>query len=441
MRKKWKTSPGTGLLAMAAAVAVLVASIQTLSVAAPDDEKGFVDLESACSLIVAYDETLEFGNDLWHQAQIKLDLYKVADATESPLYDTYGYAVKDPYKNLGIPENIEDTKDYTSEDWNKLSQEAAKVALGIAEGSFSGDEAVEGDTEEEQWPMEINLQDRGFPGLDAGLYLLIPRGLVDTGVIEGEDDERPVPGVDYTYVDVTTDEGTVEQKLVTCAYSKRYVYYSDPQLISLPNRETSDLGAEMNTADTTPWVYDVQMELKMSREYRYGNLQIIKDLLENDTLDRDSQSGWITDPATFVFEIDAVLYAQDANGEDDTQAAPLWSRTYNKAVHFTEAGLDDSILIEHIPAGAHITVTEVYSGAKYELDAEGSKTGVIDADDTISVSFANRYNRSKKNGYGITNHFEYQHSGTEGSGSWEFTGSNQGAPNAPAPAPGEPAEN
>ncbi len=438
MKKKWKTSPGTGLLAMAAAVAVLVASIQTLSVAAPDGQD-FVDVEKLCNLEVAYDPTLEFGNDLWYQAQIKLDLYKVADAVASPLYDTYGYAVNDPYKNVGIPEDISDTNDYTAEDWRELSQKVAMVALGLAEGSTGEMGTEEGETEEAQWPLEISLQDEGFQDLEAGLYLLLPRGLVDTGAIEGEEDERPVLGEDYMFIDEDGD-GT-EEKLVMIAYSKRYIYTFEPQLISMPNRETEDLTTEMNTADTTPWIYNVHLELKMSREYRYGNLQIIKELLEHDTLDRDSASGWITDPATFVFEIDAVLYAQDANGEDDTQAAPLWSRTYNKAVHFTEAGLDDSILIEHIPAGAHITVTEVYSGAKYELDAEGSKTGVIDADDTISVSFANRYNRSKKNGYGITNHFEYQHSGTEGSGSWEFTGSNQGAPNAPAPTPGEPAEN
>ena len=48
MKKKWITSPGTRVFAMAAAVVVLVAAIQNLSVAAPDG-LSFADLDQPCN--------------------------------------------------------------------------------------------------------------------------------------------------------------------------------------------------------------------------------------------------------------------------------------------------------------------------------------------------------------------------------------------------------
>ncbi len=418
MKKKWMTSPGRRLLAMAAGTAVLAAAVWMPSAAAPGGHE-FLDVQKPCSLEVAYEDNLDFGNDLWHQARIYLDLYKVADILPSEIYDAYAYAAQPAFEGLGLPDALETANDYTVEDWKEKSQEAARIALGIADGEAQSSEALVPD-------YTITLQEGAFPELEAGLYLLLPRGLVDAGVLEGEEDERPIPGADYLYVDADGD-GT-EEKLVTCAYSKRYLYTFEPQLISLPGKDTE---GEVYSSDEGEWVYNVRLNLKMSREYRYGSLQILKELSEHDTLDRDPESGWITDPATFVFEIDAVLYDQDEEGNDDPSKV-LWSRKYNKAVHFNGAGADDSILIEGLPAGTHVTVTEVYSGAKYELVTDDTLEGLVDADDTIAVSFENRYDRSKKNGYGITNHFEYGHSGAEDGEGWEFTGSQGSAAEGPA---------
>ena len=76
----------------------------------------------------------------------------------------------------------------------------------------------------------------------------------------------------------------------------------------------------------------------------------------------------------------------------------------------------DSI-VEHIPAGMNVTVTEVYSGSSYELTTEASQSTVIAAGDAerASVAFTNTYNNSINGGSGVENQFSH---GEEG---WDWT--------------------
>ena len=67
----------------------------------------------------------------------------------------------------------------------------------------------------------------------------------------------------------------------------------------------------------------------------------------------------------------------------------------------------DSLVIEHLPAGSIITVTEVYSGASYELMSDVSKTLTILADTVVEAEFANTYNEGLNGGTGLVNSFSY----------------------------------
>ena len=157
-------------------------------------------------------------------------------------------------------------------------------------------------------------------------------------------------------------------------------YLFQPYLIALPNRDA--VGEE--------WVYDVTVNLKPERQARYGALRITKKL-ENYHADKGD--------AMFIFQVEAVK-------DNET--------VYSNVVQLdmTKAGTE-SILIEKIPVGAKVTVTEIYSGAAYELTA-GEKTQVVEipprkADDgteqSAEVSFTNDYN-GKHFGTGVVNQFD-----------------------------------
>ena len=87
------------------------------------------------------------------------------------------------------------------------------------------------------------------------------------------------------------------------------------------------------------------------------------------------------------------------------------------ALNFNAAGTDRTV-VDSIPAGALVTVTEVYSGAGYQLAAGGSPTQqapVIAADGMVSVGFRNESSGSTTGGYGVVNRF-----GLDGNNNYEY---------------------
>lgn len=168
------------------------------------------------------------------------------------------------------------------------------------------------------------------------------------------------------------------------AQSAYYDYTFSPYLISLPNNYYYGTGND-------DWVYDVTgNQLKPEQEARMGSLEIDKQLLSyNETAGQ----------ATFVFQIDITTL----KGETETRQA---------AMNFTGAG-SDSLVIDEIPAGASVNVTEVYSGAGYEL-SEGSaatQSTQITADAAVSVSFQNEQDGTPDGGYGVVNHYSIDENG------------------------------
>ena len=178
-----------------------------------------------------------------------------------------------------------------------------------------------------------------------------------------------------------------------------YTYTFTPYLVSLPtNNYYSGNGA------SDDWIYDLTKEynsavgLKPEQHVRYGNLVINKELVDH--------NATFGNNATFVFQID--IRTLDEKTE-----------TRIEELTFDAAG-SHSVTIEKIPAGSHVTVTEVYSGASYELaSAKSQKTDIIANPEKKSevefrpaeVSFINKHNGRTNGGYGVKNNFKLDENG------------------------------
>lgn len=195
--------------------------------------------------------------------------------------------------------------------------------------------------------------------LDAGLYLMAARG----GGLED-------------YVDTNADGD-----IVTKACTGGYTYTFLPELIALPG----------SAPDTDKWLYDVEIVLKMQWEKneQYGSVKIVKTLEGY-----DGSHG----PAVFVFDVEVELDGKNVYSNVVT-------------IVFDKPGVEQ-LLVEGIPVGARVTVTEVYSGACYTLVTDKTKTVTISAaQEILTVSFTNRYDERPNGGHGITNHFRYGEDG------------------------------
>lgn len=178
-----------------------------------------------------------------------------------------------------------------------------------------------------------------------------------------------------------------------------YTYTFTPYLVSLPtNNYYSGNGA------SDDWIYDLTKEynsavgLKPEQHVRYGNLVINKELVDH--------NATFGDEATFVFQIDI----EKPDGKKETRIEEL---TFNAAG-------SDSVTIEKIPAGSHVKVTEVYSGASYELaSAKSQETDIIANPEKetevefkpAKVSFINKHDGRTNGGYGVKNNFKLDENG------------------------------
>lgn len=175
------------------------------------------------------------------------------------------------------------------------------------------------------------------------------------------------------------------------ALSDYYKYSFKPYLISLPNNYYYPDG------NSDEWVYDLTganaIGLKPEQEERLGNLKITKNL--------ENQNVTMGEKATFVFE---VTYTTPKDKENP--------KTDYVTLTFDKYG-DKTALIENIPAGSKVTVTEVYSGASYELVSEKEVSTEIAAGEEASVEFTNTHDGRPNGGYGVVNHY------TREEGTWD----------------------
>ena len=305
-----------------------------------------VELMEPCTVTTSLANS-EFSSDL-AGTDLVIDLYKVADAVAVPNADTYNYAMTETYSSLTIG------AERNNEVYEALTQAAAKIAV-------KNDVPVVKDA-----PFGTPITTTSDGGeLLPGLYLMLAhqKDLAD-------------------YVTVTVSEESGEEVLTTVANSSLFEYHFSPELISLPTKEMNGDGIIRD--DTPgPWLYEMDAHLKAEREERFGSLRIVKDLLTYET----------TEETLFVFDVTAVK-----NGE------VVYS---DVATLFFNAAGEKSTLIENIPAGAQVTVKEVYSGAHYVLTSAEEQTTEIKAADIVSVKFENDYDITRTGGHGIVNKFEY----------------------------------
>ena len=178
-----------------------------------------------------------------------------------------------------------------------------------------------------------------------------------------------------------------------------YTYTFTPYLVSLPtNNYYSGNGA------SDDWIYDLTKEynsavgLKPEQHVRYGNLVINKELVDH--------NATFGNNATFVFQIDITTLDEK-------------KETRIEELTFSAAG-NDSVTITKIPAGSHVKVTEVYSGASYELaSAKSQETDIIANPEKetevefrpAEVSFINKHDGRTNGGYGVKNNFNLDENG------------------------------
>ena len=181
-------------------------------------------------------------------------------------------------------------------------------------------------------------------------------------------------------------------------HTVRYTF--TPYLTALPSSEYTLTGT-----GSEDWDYDTEVGLKAGEETQYGKLNITKVLSNyNETLGRTS----------FVFQIE---------GRDETGTV-----VYSNVISTTHEGAgNETVTLDKIPAGLDVTVTEVYSGASYQIVGSDTDSDVIWSDSAVEagvaqgkgpngeagVTFTNEYGGGNRGGYGVTNHFD-----SDGNGGW-----------------------
>ena len=202
------------------------------------------------------------------------------------------------------------------------------------------------------------------------------------------------PNDDHTITGLKTGLYLVDTpKVIT----PNYTYTFTPYLISLPTNNYYN-----NDHTNDEWIYNLTgsnaVGLKTEQHVRYGNLVINKELVDH--------NATFGDKATFVFQIDITTL----NEKKETRIEELT---------FSAAG-NDSVTITKIPAGSHVKVTEVYSGASYELaSAKSQETDIIANPEKetevefkpAEVSFINKHDGRTNGGYGVKNNFKLDENG------------------------------
>lgn len=387
MKKRWIYL----LTALTLAVGMCIAEPMA-GIAAPleADDEGFV--AGSCSLTVYPEDPHKEGADSFGEdlagADVVVDLYQVARAVKTSGHDTYHYELTGEYASLNLPDSPEEGAQPAAS-WEETAQQAAAIALDAASPCT---------------PVSGSGESAGTKvgNLAPGLYLLVARGRNLTEL------------ADYKIEIEQTDSLTQEEskRIATIANSQQYTYAFLPQLVSLPTKE-ADANGVINTANPGDWIFEASVNLKPERLDRYGSLEIVKTLLEYETM------GGVQESATFVFEVTGML---------DDQV--VYSNV--ESITFTAAG-QERVVLDRIPAMAQVTVREVYSGSSYQLTVPGDRTATIAADDVVSVEFENEYDGRRTNGHGIKNQFVYD----EEAGAWHWYSSpaqeaagNQGEPSA-----------
>lgn len=291
-----------------------------------------LDPEHRCALTVT---PAEF-DELMNEREIAVDLYRVASVSQICEYTPLA-----GFESLDLSPKMEG-----DEKWESEANRAAERIL--AEDSTIAPDVT----------ITIRNGMASATDLDTGVYVLIAHA---------PNAEKK----DYAVRDEQTGH------MYTTMDTDFYHYTILPLMVSLP-------GSADNLTSSDDWLYELSVVLKMERENRYGDLEIVK------TLDTYST---LQGAVTFVFEVKA-----------EFEGKTVYNNVH--ALIFDQPG-QKAELIQHLPAGAEVTVTEVYSGASYKLITDPTKTATIIAEQVVSVDFTNTYDDRVRGGNGVINSFAH----------------------------------
>ena len=338
-------------------LAVLLSMILLLALA----PSGFaVDLDPGINSVTVecVPQGSDFAEDL-ATATIQADLYLLAPAVryEEPYenVDSYTYQVPeegtvfhDLLKTLTEELNGADTPEVPPaekdvfDQFEHYAQDFAKIVLDSSytpdPGRFKSATAVAGKT-------FINV-----PNLDAGLYLLIIRGQELT---EKDSSDHP----EKVYVKKTEQASSDENGAATTLFTTRvltedYEYLFKPQLFTLPTKLDKNV-QQYNTA-YGEWENQLSIYAKPTRVANNGDLKIIKNV---------NNPG--PDPVDFVFEVTW----KDKSNNDVTKVVTMTFKGDTRKEY---------TLVNTVPIGTEVTVTEVHSGIGYTA-VTGPQTVTIQA--------------------------------------------------------------
>lgn len=375
-------------------LAIVVAAILCLCLVAMTAFQGVqkaqaaaLDLREPCSITLEVSNNGQLTDE--EPSPLYYKLYKVADAIAQSGFDAYDFDTTAPFTDLKVNAVANGTA--TSETYTTLANDAATIIA-------TADPAI---------APEVDSATAGSHEVDAGLYLVVAYGPKDAS------DETQDANANVLVVNSSDVEGAAPY--VSKAYSESYEFTFAPQLIALPTKEA--VGGVISTANPGDWLYTPTVTLKPEIDPRAASLTITKKLLNNwygvngsDSIDANA-SDWteasdsIITPknTTFVFKVVGTI-------GDET--------VYDNVVTLNYTPANDSVTISDIPMGAHVVITEVYSGATFESWMGDTKElDIVSA--TNSVEFQNRYIDKANNGGSVTNSFEYDE---DASWTWSLGG-------------------
>jgi len=334
-----------------------------------------------------------FAEDL-ATANIQADLYLLAPAKEAGTDDSYTYAVPKSGEN-GYPSPFQapleelmtkladdpdlekqNDKEKVYSTFEPLAQAFAGIVLSK---TYSG-VPITGANVSDHTTITVT-------GLDAGLYLLIIRG---AGLTTKDDD----PETDYVVKTEQAAGGEGTETQTQTVYATRvatddYEYLYRPQLLTVPTKVSEENVQQYNTAYGS-WVNSLTIYAKPTREANNGDLKIIKNV---------SNPG--PDPVNFVFEVTW----KDKSNNDVTKVVTMTFKGDTRKEY---------TLVNTVPIGTEVTVTEVHSGIGYTA-VTGPQTVTIQATPPAAesgepaavpnvVEFSNDHS-GPGGGHGILNRF------------------------------------
>ncbi len=288
-------------------------------------------------------EFVHAGDEDIKNSSLQIDLYKVGSIVPDPNYDTYSFSINEEFSLLASEFENLQTLDETK--YTRIASDALDLIL---------EQSIQPITQ-----TRLNEKET----IESGLYLAVPRG---------SDLE-------------TYSKNNMRGETITISQSGKYEYLYTPILFSLPTKEKVD--DVISTANPTDWKYDTTITLKVEQELRNGSLRIHK------ILERHDGNG----PATFVYKIDAYT--------DETKSELVYSNV--ETIVMNASGNDTIEILDRIPVGSYVEVTEIYSGASY-IPTDGTiKDGTIAeiGDEISAVSFKNDSNNTDHHGSSIKNQY------------------------------------